>query len=168
MTVVYVTPDLEEAMNMSDRIAIMSHGRIAQVGTPSEVYERPASTFVGRFLGEANILPVTVTSVAHGIAHVETGALRLRAAAQAGIGIGQQMSLFVRPERIGIGDLGANQVTGCVRRVSFLGSIVRYQVEIAPSVYIAIDVQNLGQPGHAVGAPIALSWRIEDCLVLVD
>jgi spermidine/putrescine ABC transporter ATP-binding subunit len=168
MTVVYVTHDQEEAMNMSDRIAIMSRGRIAQVGTPSAVYERPTSAFVGRFLGEANIVPVTVKSIEHGIAYLQAGEFELRAAARDGIGVGQKVSLFVRPERVSIGGTGGNWAKGHVRRVSFLGSIVRYQVEIAPSVHVVVDVQNLGLKGYAVGEPLVLGWRVEDCLVLVD
>src|SRR5262249_60400564 len=62
MTVIYVTHDQEEAMSMSDRLAILNHGRVHQVGSPDEVYERPADPFVGRFLGEANLLEGAVTA----------------------------------------------------------------------------------------------------------
>jgi putative spermidine/putrescine transport system ATP-binding protein len=168
MTVVYVTHDQEEAMNMSDRIAIMSRGRIAQVGTPSEVYERPASTFVGRFLGEANILQASVDSIAGDVATLRAGTLALRARMRDAITVGQRVSLFVRPERVAIGDTGGNRVEGRVRRVSFLGNIVRYQVEVTALMRVEVDVQNLGRKAHAVGDPIALGWAVEDSLVLVD
>jgi spermidine/putrescine ABC transporter ATP-binding subunit len=168
MTVVYVTHDQEEAMNMSDRIAIMSRGRIAQVGTPSEVYERPLSSFVGRFLGEANLLPASVKEIEDGIAHLEVGEFELRAKARDGIGVEQQVSLFVRPERVFLGDTGANRMEGPVRRVSFLGSIVRYQIEVAPSVLVLVDVQNTGFARHAVGDPVVLGWAVDDGLMLVD
>ena len=72
MTVLYVTHDQEEAMSMSDRIAIMNHGRIEQVGPPGEMYERPANPFVGRFLGEANLIEGTIGPMARwrgGAAH---------------------------------------------------------------------------------------------------
>ena len=68
MTVVYVTHDQEEAMNMSDRIAIMNRGRIEQVGPPAEIYERPANNFIARFLGEANLVEGRVEDVADGVA----------------------------------------------------------------------------------------------------
>jgi ABC-type dipeptide/oligopeptide/nickel transport system ATPase component len=80
MTVVYVTHDQEEAMNMSDRIAIMNRGRIEQVGMPSEVYERPSNAFVGRFLGEANILDGTIDGL-EGLGH-SVGGLALSARAR--------------------------------------------------------------------------------------
>jgi putative spermidine/putrescine transport system ATP-binding protein len=168
MTVVYVTHDQEEAMNMSDRIAIMSRGRIAQVGTPSEVYERPSSAFVGRFLGEANILPAAVTSIEDDIAALQVGGFALRARLRHRLDVGQKPSLFVRPERIAIGNAGANRVQGRVRRVSFLGSIVRYQVEVAPSLPVTIDVQNAGRTAHAVDDTVALGWAVEDSLVLAE
>ena len=176
MTVVYVTHDQEEAMNMSDRIAIMSSGRIAQVGTPSEVYERPASTFVGRFLGEANILGASVERIEGEVAALRVGGLALRAKVRDAASVGQRVSLFVRPERVAVGDTGnnagnntaANRVEGRVRRVSFLGNIVRYQVEIAASTHIVVDVQNLGRKAYAVDDPMALSWTVEDSLVLGD
>src|SRR5689334_8013486 len=79
MTVVYVTHDQEEAMNMSDRIAIMNRGRIAQIGAPSEVYERPANAFVGRFLGEANILEGGIEAIEGDTATLRIGGLALRA-----------------------------------------------------------------------------------------
>src|SRR6185436_3552786 len=79
MTVVYVTHDQEEAMNMSDRIAIMNRGRIEQVGMPSEVYERPANAFVGRFLGEANILDGGIEAIEDDTATLRVGGLALRA-----------------------------------------------------------------------------------------
>jgi len=168
MTVVYVTHDQEEAMNMSDRIAIMSRGRIAQVGTPSEVYERPASTFVGRFLGEANIQAAPIVRLESDVATLQIGRYALRAKACPGISVGQAVSLFVRPERIAISDIGDNRVEGRVRRVSFLGSTVRYQVEIAPTAHIVVDVQNSGRRALSVDDPVALSWAVEDSLVLVD
>ena len=83
MTVVYVTHDQEEAMNMSDRIAIMNRGRIEQVGPPAEIYERPANIFVGRFLGEANLIEGRVEDVAGGVATLRVAAgLHLASAAR--------------------------------------------------------------------------------------
>ena len=172
MTVVYVTHDQEEAMNMSDRIAIMSRGRIAQVGTPSDVYERPANAFVGRFLGEANILEAPVERIEGDVATLRVGELALRAKVRDAAKVGQRVSLFVRPERVAIGDTGGNtggnRVTGRVRRISFLGNIVRYQVEIATSTHVVVDVQNLGRKAYAADDSIALGWTVEDSLMLVD
>src|SRR5271163_4310221 len=85
MTVLYVTHDQEEAMSMSDRIAIMNHGRIYQIGPPGEVYEHPANPFVGRFLGEANLIAGTVTA-AGGLSRLRTpGGAELHAPCDDGI-----------------------------------------------------------------------------------
>jgi spermidine/putrescine ABC transporter ATP-binding subunit len=171
MTVVYVTHDQEEAMNMSDRIAIMNRGRIEQVGMPSEVYERPSNAFVGRFLGEANILAGTIDGLEGDCATLRVGGLVLRARVRDAVTDGSRASLFVRPERVairspGAGERSGNRVEGHVRRVSFLGNIVRYLVEAAPSTHVMVDVQNDGRPPLAVGTAIALGWAMEDSLIL--
>jgi spermidine/putrescine ABC transporter ATP-binding subunit len=168
MTVVYVTHDQEEAMNMSDRIAIMSRGRIVQVGTPSEVYERPTSAFVGRFLGEANILAASVQRINGDVATLAVSGLALHARFRDGARAGQPVSLFIRPERVAIDDTGENRVAGSVRRISFLGNIVRYQVEIAPSTHVVVDIPNLGRRAYAIDDPIALSWAVDDSRMLLD
>ncbi len=171
MTVVYVTHDQEEAMNMSDRIAIMRRGRIEQVGSPAEVYERPANAFVARFLGEANILNGRVAAVEGAIAILRVGELTLRAKLRDAMAVGNQCALFVRPERI-VAHVGAVQHDGCdnvqgrVRRISFLGSVVRYLVEVAPSLALTVDVQNCGAPAFAVDTPVVLGWKVEDTLAL--
>ena len=171
MTVVYVTHDQEEAMNMSDRIAIMNRGRIEQVGMPSEVYERPSNAFVGRFLGEANILDGTIDGLEGDCATLRVGGLVLLARVRDAVTVGSRASLFVRPERVairlpGAGERSGNRVEGHVRRVSFLGNIVRYLVEAAPSTHVMVDVQNDGRPPLAVDTAIALGWAMDDSLIL--
>ena len=172
MTVVYVTHDQEEAMNMSDRIAIMNRGRIEQVGMPSEVYERPSNAFVGRFLGEANILDGTIDGLEGDCATLRVGGLVLLARVRDAVTVGSRASLFVRPERVairlpGAGERSGNRVEGRVRRVSFLGNIVRYLVEAAPSTHVMVDVQNDGRPALAVDTAVALGWAMDDSLILV-
>jgi len=175
MTVVYVTHDQEEAMNMSDRIAIMNRGRIEQIGPPAEIYERPANIFIGRFLGEANLVEGRVEDVADGVATLRVADdLTLRAHVCAGSAVGASASLFVRPERValgtgaaGEGDPAVNRAVGQVRRISFLGNIVRYAVEIAPAALIIVDVQNTGSRRIAAGERVTVSWPVADSLVLV-
>src|SRR5271170_8008349 len=119
MTVLYVTHDQEEAMSMSDRIAIMNHGRIDQVGPPGEVYEHPANPFVGRFLGEANLIEGTVMAEGGEIARLRLpSGLELRAPRDNSCGTGLGM-LFIRPERVEIvpgtsasADPSVNALTG--------------------------------------------------------
>ena len=162
-------------MNMSDRIAIMNRGRIEQVGPPAEIYERPANIFIGRFLGEANLVEGRVEDVADGVATLRVADdLTLRAHVCAGGAVGASASLFVRPERValgtgavGEGDPAVNRAVGQVRRISFLGNIVRYAVEIAPAALIIVDVQNTGSRRIAAGERVTVSWPVADSLVLV-
>ena len=174
MTVLYVTHDQEEAMSMSDRIAIMNHGRIDQVGPPGEVYERPVSPFVGRFLGEANLIEGTVLAETGDISRLRLpSGEELRAPRMDGSGAGRRM-LFIRPERVAIlpgttatGDPGANLLTGYVRRCSFLGNILRYAVEVEGAATITVDLQNAaGVAPLPVGAPVVLRWPVADSLIL--
>jgi len=172
--VLYVTHDQEEAMSLSDRIAIMDHGRIHQIGSPGEVYERPANPFVGRFLGEANLIDGTVVDDAGELVRLRLpSGQELRAPRSDSCGTGQAM-LFIRPERVemasgteGAGDPEANTLTGRVRRCSFLGNILRYAVDVDGSSPITVDLQNAaGVAPLPVGAPVLLRWPVADSLIL--
>jgi spermidine/putrescine ABC transporter ATP-binding subunit len=176
MTVVYVTHDQEEAMNMSDRIAIMNRGQIEQVGPPTEIYERPANIFSGRFLGEANLINGTVARVDAGIAHLHgPNGIALRAAGANSVVVGTSVALFVRPERISIAvpankfdTVQHNRMEGRVRRVSFLGNVLRYLVEVAPAIALTVDVQNSGSSGVEVGQTAVVTWPVEDSRLLMN
>jgi spermidine/putrescine ABC transporter ATP-binding subunit len=173
MTVIYVTHDQEEAMSMSDRIAILNHGRVHQVGSPGEVYERPADPFVGRFLGEANLLSGTVTAKGDIAKLALPSGLELRAPCDSSCDNGRGM-LFIRPERVeitaGTGvspDPSANTLTGSVRRCSFLGNILRYAIEVDGAEPVTVDLQNaVGVAPLPVGAPVVLRWPVADSLIL--
>jgi len=175
MTVVYVTHDQEEAMNLSDRVAIMNRGRIEQVGPPAEVYERPRTAFVARFLGEANLVACTVTACDNGTARLRTprGA-ELRAKAADGLAAGTAALLFTRPEKLTIDVAstpaaanGTNELVGQVRRAAFLGNIIRYTVDIGADALLTVDVQNAAvRPILTAGAAVAVRWSSSDSLIL--
>jgi putative spermidine/putrescine transport system ATP-binding protein len=174
MTVVYVTHDQEEAMNMSDRIGIMNHGRVEQVGPPAEIYERPVSTFIARFLGEANLLAGELREVSDGVATIALPAgPALRAVAQKTLAPGASVSLFVRPERIAFAEAegpgppasALNRAEGRIRRMSFLGNILRYVVDVG-GAEITVDVQNAGSRPLGQGEPVALAWAVADSIAL--
>jgi ABC-type Fe3+/spermidine/putrescine transport system ATPase subunit len=174
MTVLYVTHDQEEAMSMSDRIAILNRGCIDQVGPPGEVYERPANPFVGRFLGEANLIEGTVLGEGGDVARlVLPGGQELRAPCNRDSDAGRAL-LFIRPERVEIApgtaaivDPGVNMLRGTVRRCSFLGNILRYAVAVDDAVPVTVDLQNAaGVAPLAVGAPVVLRWPLADSLML--
>ncbi|TEA79013.1 ABC transporter ATP-binding protein [Allopusillimonas ginsengisoli] len=150
MTVVFVTHDQEEAMNMSDRIAIMNNGSIEQLGRPKEVYESPRNVFAAGFLGEANILPYSRLAVDY----------RQRMGMQDGD------HLFIRPERVVLAPLTGTMsqsdsgLTGCIRNVSFLGSIVRYQIGLDDEFSIYADSANLSDMrSFDVGDSVAIGWK---------
>jgi spermidine/putrescine ABC transporter ATP-binding subunit len=171
MTVIYVTHDQEEAMNMSDRMAIMNHGRIEQLGPPGEIYERPVNAFVGRFLGEANLLEGTIEHVVAGVALLRMrDGVALRARVDRAAAPGRSAALFVRPEKLGFADAAeANRVEGTVRRQSFLGSMIRTVVDAGPTTLLTIDQPNLGEGGlPEVGARVAVSWPVAHSLILLD
>ncbi len=178
MTVVYVTHDQEEAMNMSDRIAIMNNGRIEQVGRPSDIYENPANPFIARFLGEANLIDGVIESIGDSVATLKTaGGAVFRARAEPPLRVGDNAHLFVRPERVSLAPAPAapdddGAVDGRLLQTAFLGNILRHTVEIEPGMRVTVDVQNAGgDPVHGrgaarVGDTVALSWRVADGLIL--
>jgi ABC-type Fe3+/spermidine/putrescine transport system ATPase subunit len=173
MTMLYVTHDQEEAMSMSDRIAIMNRGRIVQAGRPAEVYERPADPFVGRFLGEANLIEGTVAAPLGEIVRLRLLSGQELRAPRGSSRSGDRGILFIRPERVEIApgttvpaDPGANLLAGTVRRCAFLGNILRYGVDVG-GVSVTVDRQNAaGVAPLPPGAPVILRWPVADSLIL--
>jgi iron(III) transport system ATP-binding protein len=131
-TTILVTHDQEEALSMSDRVAVMEAGRIRQVGTPIDLYTRPADRFVADFVGIANFVPATVRAMGPGgDVHVECalGSIRTRAAAPCAAG--QRITVLVRPAGMTLSaSPGADRVRASVRSSSFLGDTRRYHVEV--------------------------------------
>jgi ABC-type Fe3+/spermidine/putrescine transport system ATPase subunit len=167
MTVVFVTHDQEEAMNMSDRIAIMDAGRIVQMGRPRDVYEQPETEFVARFLGEANLVPGRAEGTA-----LRTGAGVALRAANAASGAAH---LFVRPEKVslqlgaGAGDAGSNRLDGRVARSAFLGNVIRTELDVGGAEPVIIDTVN-GPTAQllAPGTQAAAVWAVADSRLLAD
>ncbi|UPY38782.1 ABC transporter ATP-binding protein [Sediminicoccus sp. KRV36] len=165
MTVVYVTHDQEEALTMSDRIAIMDGGRVIQQGPPRQVYENPESAFVGRFLGEANLIAARRDSSGQVFIR-DRPALADHGHLATGGGY-----LFMRPEKLSLraGDAleGANQLAGRILHASFLGNIVRYGVDIGEAEPLLCDAANApGVTGFAAGDHVVAHWQAADCRLL--
>ncbi len=148
ITTVYVTHDQEEALSLSDRIVVMSQGHMEQVGTPSEIYNAPATEFVARFVGTLNILPGQVVDAPGG--RLRVAGQELRTGTPIAAPDGAEVSVTLRPEAIGL-DTGVqegNRLGGVVSDVTFLGSIVRIRVRLGDgSGIIAFDTFN--NPHHA-------------------
>ncbi len=169
ITTIFVTHDQEEALTLSDRIAIFDFGRVIQEGAPMEVYERPVTKFAAGFLGEANFLHGRVTSLEPGgLARV---ALEIGGAASCrlkGGQVGQSVLLALRPEKITLsteGEAGMNAVRGNVLDVVFSGNSTTYRVAVGEQV-MTLFRQNLSQGTVAPGSDVVLSWS-SDHLVQV-
>jgi putative spermidine/putrescine transport system ATP-binding protein len=152
-TTILVTHDQNEAMSLSDRIVVMSQGRIEQIGTPQETYERPASAFVSQFLGKTNDFAATIDRTA-APARLVAGSW----SAPAPAGFSGPVTISVRPERIGFGDAGLN--AKIVTRI-FQGNHWLFQCESESGPAIVIR-PNDGKPQPAEGDIVRLAWKPED------
>ncbi len=170
ITTIYVTHDQEEAMALSDRIVVMSRGRIEQIGTPFEVYNFPATRFVASFVGTLNLIQATVVDAAAGLLTVEGQPIRLASSLRS-YRSGDAISLAIRPELIALdGQMhsAVNRLSGTVEDVTFLGSIVRVRVHLATNT-LHFDLFNNPQlrPPQP-GSSITVQFAPEACLVLTD
>jgi len=167
ITFVYVTHDQEEALTMSDRIAVMSHGRVEQVGIPEDVYDRPATTFVAGFIGVSNLMPAAVCA---------PGRVRLRSGPElpadtAGLGAGDGCWAVVRPEKLRVRTVddapaagnGLPRIEGVVQSSLYLGTATQITVDLGDGVRMTALVPNADEderqrlPGG--GARVELSWE---------
>jgi spermidine/putrescine transport system ATP-binding protein len=147
ITFVYVTHDQEEALTMSDRIAVMSNGRVEQVGSPSEVYEEPVNAYVADFLGVSNLMTAQANGQnPDGCCRVRLGEFEL-AAGRGHTEARGEVKLTIRPERVQLeayGSSGENRVPAMVQRVVYVGSTVQLIVNLAPGQSQQASVQNQG------------------------
>jgi putative spermidine/putrescine transport system ATP-binding protein len=168
ITTVYVTHDQEEALSLSDRIVVMSEGRVEQIGTPFQIYNFPSTGFVARFVGTLNVLDAKVVDPTAGTLVVAGQPIR---AAQpiSGGHAGDPITIALRPEIISLGARdGLNNMNGVVDDVTFLGSIVRVRIRFTDDSG-AISFDTFNNPHLAVpdrGTAITISFPPEACLVL--
>jgi spermidine/putrescine transport system ATP-binding protein len=175
VTFIYVTHDQEEALTMSDRIAVMSEARIAQVGSPAKVYEDPRTEFVAGFIGESNVLAGVAAPAAGGGWTVRRGDASYAVPPHPQIRAGAEVRVAVRPEwmdlfRPGGVPPGENALPGTVRDVIYLGETLHVLVTLADGTDVKIALRNEGQlikplPWKA-GDAVAAAWLPEDCQVL--
>ena len=174
ITFLYVTHDQEEAMTMSDRIAVMRHGRIQQIGSPEDVYERPATEFVAGFLGASNLLDGHVKDRRGERATVVVdGSFPVSVPAAHVDGAGSHIRLGVRPEKIRLQEEGASQpqgwncLPGKLRMATFVGIAHHYEVDGPGGRTITVYEQNLaGKPAVRTGEAVDITWRPEDTFVV--
>ena len=177
-TFIYVTHDQEEALTMSDRIAVMENSRIAQLGTPAEVYENPRTAFVARFIGNSNFLEGRVSKQADGSWVLSTGQRwSLTIPDHAGLRDGLNIRIAVRPEwmdlcRAGAVPPGENSVLGTIGDIIYLGETMHVVVEVPEVGEITVALRNEGQLMKPLswrrGETAAVAWLPEDCQILED
>jgi spermidine/putrescine transport system ATP-binding protein len=175
ITFVYVTHDQEEALTMSDRIAVMNAGRVEQLGTPEELYERPRTRFVADFIGTSNFLSGAIESVEGLTAVVRlAGGDRCVTAIERGLGVGHAVELSVRPETVilralhGAGPTGAvGTINATVEQAAYLGGNIQYLVR-SPSGLSLTALAPTSGDRIPVGDGVEVTWSPGDALVLAE
>ena len=179
LTVIYVTHDQEEALTMSDRIVVMRHGRVVQLGPPEDLYERPTDRFVADFIGQSNFLEVTVQSVKDGIATAVTDdGLDVSLVGEAGAE-GTRVTLALRPERVRLAPAGASTRAtavpdptapqwwaGVIEEVVYIGATRKYQVRLRGQVLVAQQQARADVAGLRAGERVTVGWSMADLRVV--
>ncbi|MBI3964368.1 MAG: ABC transporter ATP-binding protein, partial [Chloroflexi bacterium] len=182
ITSVFVTHDQEEALQMADRIAVMHQGRLQQIGRPADLYERPASVFIARFLGDCNLFYGALEGTENGQGRVRTkgGALLSGTVESEALAVGARVAIAVRPERLRLlpgdtapsrasGNTAGNRLAGRVETMVYRGGQRRYVVRLDGDAKTPceIDVPNVsGATDFSAGASVALEWATDDGRVL--
>ena len=154
VTVLYVTHDQEEALTMSDRVALMNDGVIAQLGTAHELYERPATRFVAEFIGESNVIEGALEAAG---TFVSSSGLRFAFAGRESAAVGSRAILVARPEKLALTRRTPDEqnIRGEVRERVYVGDFTRYRVEVAKELVLTVKTQNnrsavIAEEGEAV------------------
>jgi spermidine/putrescine transport system ATP-binding protein len=173
ITFVYVTHDQEEALTMSDRLAVMSSGRVEQLGTPSEVYEEPETAYVADFLGVSNLMDASAHGAnGDGRCRVRIGDFELTAG-QGERDARGETKIVIRPERVQLepaGGTGENRIPGMVERVVYVGAIMQVIVHLAPGQTVQAWVQNRGEGSlpYEQGSAVSVHLPADALRVLQD
>ena len=169
VTVVYVTHDQQEAMAMSDRVAVFNAGRIEQVASPEVLYEEPQRPFVASFIGDNNLLRGRVARVDGDTCDVTVGDLTINAFMVAPHAVGAEVVLAVRPERTGLaGDAGmyTNEFDVAVRDLAFLGDHLRVLTDVGGQAFVVKIPNIVGHGGVLAGERVRIGWATLDCRAL--
>ncbi len=174
ITTLFVTHDQEEALTLADRIAVMERGEIIQIGTPTEIYERPRSRFVTDFIGVSNFLEGRVVAVTAAGATIELpGGARVQAEGADHPAAGDRVEVAVRPEKIRLSDAPpptVNSLEGRIENVVYLGAVTYYYLRMPGEARLVVMEQNQagrdGRAGHAIGQAVYAGWDPASTLVL--
>jgi spermidine/putrescine transport system ATP-binding protein len=175
-TFVYVTHDQEEALTMSDRIAVMDNARVAQLGTPAEIYENPRTAFVAKFIGESNFFEGKARERSNGRWHIgQVGETAFQVPNHPSLEQGCEVRIAVRPEWMDVFKPdaippGENALIGTIRDIIYLGETMHVIVTVPGSGDVTVAVRNEGQLIKPLtwkkGDAAAVAWLPEDCQIL--
>jgi spermidine/putrescine ABC transporter ATP-binding subunit len=171
ITFIYVTHDQEEALTMSDRIAVMNNGLIAQVGSPEDLYDRPCDRFVAGFIGESNFLPAIVRGVEGNVVVADCEGSVVRAVCPSPLASGQKVTLTTRPERLrfasGDASVDVNRMSVVVTEAVFAGERCRYMLRAADgSTMVLKDPSSAAIRRRAVGEQAEIAWSVADTILV--
>lgn len=171
ITFVFVTHDQEEALTMSDRIAVMNAGKVLQSGTPREIYEQPDNRFVADFIGETNLMVAEVVAVdgKYSDYRLDSGAV-VRGCSRDEAKEGVRVTLALRPERADITEVDQGVLGGTIENIVYFGTDTLYQVRIESEEVVHVRTQNVDGSGGAVdtGAKVGLAFSPDALQVLSD
>lgn len=168
-TFVYVTHDQQEALTMCDRIAIMDEGRIEQIGTAEEIYERPLSRFVADFVGDTNFLDGSVTAKDGTAASIESHGLSIRGVDEERFQVGDSIALSIRPERLHVGgDAEECDVLFTARIVDIIytGAMSRVLVRLPNNVPLKADLDARSATELQIGKEASVGWHSGDAYIV--
>jgi ABC-type Fe3+/spermidine/putrescine transport system ATPase subunit len=170
-TILFVTHDQEEALTLSDRIAVFDEGEIIQLGTPDELYHQPANRFVADFIGATNLLVGKVISVSDQQCRIVLrDGLEITGDLREEIELPTNWATYtLRLEKITVGDDAekcTNRMTGTVKEFLFIGDSTKYVISLAPGLDIKVKLPETGMPRHAVGSEVKVGWNASDMLLV--
>jgi putative spermidine/putrescine transport system ATP-binding protein len=170
ITTIYVTHDQEEALSLSDRVVVMSNGRVEQIGTPFEIYNFPTTRFVASFVGTLNVLSASVVDAAGGRLRIDGQEIRAAKPIE-GVPPTEPLTVALRPEILslnGSGNGAANHLTGTVDDVMFLGPTMRVRVRLKDQTFQFDEFNNPHLAPPSPGQQVTVSFPPEACLILAD
>ena len=167
ITAIFVTHDQEEALSMSDRIVVMNAGVVEQIGTPGEVYDRPATAFVANFLGKANMLPGSVTAMEGTMATIALASGHtVRAASPKPLAPGSAVTVVIRPQKLMVGAAAvANRLAARIVSTSYLGGNAVYEIDIGGNTPVRANTLIDGQPLRE-GEAVDVGFDPKGCVLL--
>lgn len=172
LTIIYVTHDQEEALKMSDRIAVFNKGNIEQIGTPEELYDRPDSQFVAQFLGNSNAIHGTVMEMDEGYVTIKNGQdVAFKASTDFTFKEGAKVVAMIRPEKVDISKSkkdAMNRIEAKVAEMIYLGESYRYilKTETGEEVIVKKQIRYVDETIFHIGDTVYVTWEADNAVAL--